>query len=110
MGETCCRFLAFALRSPRTPFETDPKRLRMPGTYLARHSTRWPHSGVRSDSRGRWRKCLALISGYWHWVALPGAAPAHQAGMDFGRGRHLGKQSPGQVLPVDTQGPKATGG
>jgi hypothetical protein len=37
-------------------------------------------------------------------LAIPGAALAHQAEMDFGRGRNLGEQSPGQVLPVDGEG------
>jgi hypothetical protein len=43
-------------------------------------------------------------------IALSRAAPAHQAAMDFGRRGNVGKQSPGQILQANGQGPTPTGG
>ena len=43
-------------------------------------------------------------------VALSRTASPHQARMDFRPGRHLGEQSPSQVLPIDGQGTPSIGG
>jgi hypothetical protein len=40
----------------------------------------------------------------------PGPAPSDQAEMDFGRRRHVGEQSAGQVLPADAEGTAAIDG
>src|SRR5207248_1307405 len=43
-------------------------------------------------------------------VAVSGAAPPDQAGMDCGRRRNFREQSAGEVLPADNEGPKAIEG
>jgi hypothetical protein len=53
---------------------------------------------------------LGVMAGYLAILAdVPGAAPAHQAGMDFVRGGHVGELPSRQVLPSNGKGAQEAG-